>query len=236
MLNDINKTIKLMLLTLVFTPLLLSCDNNKDTSNGEKVSQQEESNSTKIKQLIPPDLKEGYSWEYNIESAQEFEKVEAIITQVEENAIGNKKIDVKFQDKKGNEVLYPITISITDSEVRTSIGIIAQPGALQYIFKDFQKKSNYSYSESVKNTKIVEVDINKQKVIVPAGEFKGVRYDFFNSYKDSKEKKVNSDRFIAKETIVLINNIGLAYYRGNIKGDTLEITLQDYDFNDKNDN
>lgn len=241
MLNNRSKKIylKSILLNLILIPFLVSCDQYEKISDGNNVNNKEESSSTAIKELFPGNLKIGNFWKYNIEytnlSPKEryVKQIKASISRIKENPIGNRKFYIYLQNQKGNKMVRPLIFYITDNEIRTDKSGLGL--GIEYILKDFQKASNYSYMSSDQK---VKVKMSKQKVFIPAGEFEGFRYDF-TRYSNPANNDTNSSNIVATETFVFVENIGLAYYKNkpskSLDSGYLEVsfeaTLKDYKIN-----
>ena len=111
----------------------------------------------------------------------------------------------------------------------------------KYILKTGSNSGNYSYTinnilDQAKYDKLnVNVSYQQQQVSVPAGEFKGVRYDFqYDAVGTEKSQTPTMERMV--ETFVLVKDIGIVYYQRSKKANddgAFESLLTDYHVSDK---
>ena len=103
--------------------------------------------------------------------------------------------------------------------------------AVKVIFKTGTNSGNYSYTinrvpDDVKGDTVnVNVSYQQQQVSVPAGEFKGIRYDL--NYDVVGTEKAPIDQ--VEETFVLVKNVGIVYHRVTSSfHDSFESLLTEY--------
>ena len=227
-----NKSQLLTVIGIGLTLLLSSCNNTpNDTTNAEASQKTQEA-----RKLLP--ISEGNYWEYKHEaidfrsSNPDYQPSRIEVDSVEETPLKKKIVSLNYNgnDNGSNLFYYKRKINIKNNEIR------AKPlHAAKVIFKTGSNSGNYSYTinRDPGNDEGDEVNVNvsyqQQQVSVPAGEFKGIKYDL--KYDVVGTEKTPIDQ--VEETFVLVKNVGIVYHRFVDNSKSLKSLLTDYHVSDK---
>ena len=236
-----NKSQLLTVIGMGLTLLLSSCNNSPNNITNAEATQKTKAEATqKTKEagkLLP--ISEGNYWEYKREAKNfrssdspdyqpsRIERIE--VDSVEETPLKEKIVSLNYDN------FAPTGENIPDVEKKFSIKnneihVDVLPN-LKVIFKTGSNSGNYSYTinrvpDDVKGDTVnVNVSYQQQQVSVPAGDFKGIRYDL--NYDVVGTEKAPIDQ--VEETFVLVKNVGIVYHRVTSSfHDSFESLLTEY--------
>ena len=249
-----NKSQLLTVIGMGLTLLLSSCNNSPNKTTNAETTQKTKAEATqktkaeatqKTKEagkLLP--ISEGNHWEYkheikDVESSKnpDYQPSRIKVDSVEETPLKEKIVSFNYDGPHGGFYYFlgKKKINIKNNEIHAKPLLAAK-----VIFKIGSNSGNYSYTinkfpSDVEGDKInVNVSYQQQQVSVPAGEFKGIRYDL--NYDVVGTEKAEIEKM--EQTFVLVKNIGIVYHRvtnthHDSVHDSIESLLTDYHVSDK---
>jgi hypothetical protein len=243
-----NKSQLLTVIGMGLTLLLSSCNNSPNKTTNAEASQK----TKEAGKLLP--ISEGNYWEYkhrykaarssdgNDSSSQpstDYQRSKIEVDSVEETPLKEKIVSLNPPTAE-NVPNIERKYSIKNKKFRVERFPNLSPNFNQ-IFKTGSNSGNYSYTinsirDHVEYDKLnVNVSYQQQQVSVPAGEFKGLRYDFqYDAVGTEKSQTPTIEK--VEETLVLVKDIGIVYYQRSVKANddgAFESLLTDYHVSDK---
>ena len=229
-----NKSQLLTVIGMGLTLLLSSCNNSPNKTTNAEASQK----TKEAGKLLP--ISEGNHWEYKHEAkgVGSVNSFDDQTSRFEVDSVG----ETPLKEKLASFTYYGIAdrSSYFDRKKKYNIKnnqIRVEPKPnFEIIFKTEGNSGNYSYtiiSDYVNVDKInVNVSYQQQQVSVPAGEFKGVRYDFkYDLVKTEKSQTPEMEK--VEQTFVLVKNVGVVYHRFINDTTSVKSLLTDYHVSDK---
>ena len=232
-----TKTNKSQLLTVIgmgLTLLLSSCNNTpNNTTNAEATQKTKEAG-----KLLP--ISEGNYWEYKHEAKDL--RINMTQTDMNQTDFRPSRIEVdnveetSLKEKLASFTYYGIgdRSGYFDGKKKYNIKnkkIRVEPiPNTEIIFETGSNSGNYSYTinsirDHVEYDKLnVNVSYQQQQVSVPAGEFKGLRYDFQYDIVGTEK----SETPLMEQTFVLVKNVGVVYHRFTTDNKSFKSLLTDY--------
>lgn len=240
-----NKSQLLTVIGMGLTLLLSSCNNTPNNTTNAEASQK----TKEAGKLLP--ISEGNYWQYKhrykvvrssdgyyspSQRSTDYQRSKIEVDSVEETPLKEKIVSLNY-DNYNNA---PTAKHVLDGEKKYSIKnneIRVEQPKFKYILKTGSNSGNYTYTidESEYDKLNVNVSYQQQQVSVPAGEFKGLRYNFQYDVVGT-EKSENPYAEQIEETFVLVKNVGIVYYQRSKKANyegSFESLLTDYHVNKK---
>ena len=245
-----TKRNKFKLLTVIgmgLTLLLSSCNNSPNNITNAEATQKTKAEATqKTKEagkLLP--ISEGNYWEYKHEAKDL--RINMTQTDMNQTDFRPSRIEVdnveetSLKEKLASFTYYGIgdRSGYFDGKKKYNIKnkkIRVEPiPNTEIIFETGSNSGNYSYTinsirDHVEYDKLnVNVSYQQQQVSVPAGEFKGLRYDFQYDIVGTEK----SETPLMEQTFVLVKNVGVVYHQFGKNDDSVKSLLTDYHVSDK---
>lgn len=238
-----NKSQLLTVIGMALTLLLSSCNNSPNNTTNAEASQKTQETG----KLLP--ISEGNYWEYKHEAKDlstnmtqtdmtqtDFRPSRIEVDNVEETSLKEKLASFTYYgigDRSGyfdSKKKY----NIKNNKIR-----VEPIPNTEIIFKTGSNSGNYSYtinnlhdSFPLHDKVNVNVSYQQQQVSVPAGEFKGVRYDFkYDLVKTEKSQTPEMEQ--VEQTFVLVKNVGVVYHKVIFNDSSFKSLLTDYNVSDK---